>query len=383
MKITGYRTLTTTQAWGRSIGDANGFIDDAVTAVPIVIVETDEGIDGVAIGSHADLDRVFPAILGQDPRSVSALYDRMLAQVFKAGHAGPAYGGIATFDAALWDLKAKAAGEPLWRLLGARDRFVPGYASGLDIALDDDQLHAFYAGFAERGFVSGKLKGGLDLDADLRRLGVITDALSVGSTRPGLMIDANESWQLKQAVRYLAALEEQHDLTWVEEPLRRWDGAGHARLSAAIRAAVATGENLTGLDQFRSLFDAGAPDIVQTGAVWGISHFLRLAHAAAFHDLPISIVGHGSNPAVAAAAAAVPNHLTTEVQHLHHGRGIQVDQVIADGGIVLGDQPGSGISVDEAALVEPAAESGWSDPEGPHVRPVRAGLRMILDGVER
>ena len=58
---------------------------------------------------------------------------------------------------ALWDIKAKLAGEPLWRLLGARDRFVPGYASGLDIALDDDALADFYASMAERGFTSGKL----------------------------------------------------------------------------------------------------------------------------------------------------------------------------------------------------------------------------------
>lgn len=381
MKIIGYRTLTTVHAWQRPIGDANGTLPDAITEVPIVIIETDEGIEGVGIGSHADLDRLFPAIEGEDPRSVAALFDRMIARVFKSGHAGATYGGIATLDAALWDLKAKAAGEPLWRLLGARDRFLPGYASGLDIALTDDELHAFYAGFAERGFVAGKLKGGLDLDADLRRLGVVADALSARTARPGLMFDANESWQLKQAVRHVAALEERYDLVWVEEPLRRWDAAGHARLSQAIRAAVATGENLTGLDQFRPLFDAGAPDIVQAGAGWGISHFLRLGHAAASRDLPVSIVGHDANPATAAAAAALPNHLTTEVQDLRPPLGLVVDQVITDGGIVLGDQPGAGIDVDEAVIAA-AADAGWSTPTGPHTRPPRAGLRLILDGTE-
>ena len=138
MKITGYRTLTAQQHWRRSIGDVNGHITEAVTEVPIVILETDTGIEGVGIGSHADLDRLFPAIDGEDPRGAAALFDRMLAQVFKSGHAGATYGGVATLDSAIWDIKAKAAGEPLWRLLGGRDRFVPGYASGLDIALDDD-----------------------------------------------------------------------------------------------------------------------------------------------------------------------------------------------------------------------------------------------------
>lgn len=388
MKITGYRTLSARYAWGRSIGDANGHLDDAVTEVPVVIVETDVGLEGIGLGSHAALDRIFPAIDGEDPRSAATLFDRMLAQVFKAGHAGSTYGGIATLDAAIWDLKAKAAGEPLWRLLGGRDRFVPGYASGLDIALDGEQLYAFYAGLAERGFVAGKLKGGLDLDADLRRLQIVADALAVHTAHPGLMIDANESWQLKQAVRYVAALEERFDLIWVEEPLRRWDAEGHARLSSAIRAAVATGENLSGIDQYRPLLQAGAPDVVQAAAVWGVSHFHRLALAADLHDRPVSIVGHNANPAVAHVAAAVPNHLTTEVQALTWAPGISVDQQFVDGGIVLGDRPGAGIDVDEDKIItadssDLADTAGWADPAGPHLRPARAGLRLLLDGVER
>jgi len=143
--------------------------------VPIVILETDEGVTGVATGSHHDIERLFPAIEGQDPRAVSALYDRMLARVFKTGHGGATYSGIGTLDTALWDIKAKLAGEPLWRLLGGGDRFVAGYASGLDIALDDDQLASFYRRMAERGFTAGKLKGGRVVADDIRRLQTIAD----------------------------------------------------------------------------------------------------------------------------------------------------------------------------------------------------------------
>ena len=280
MKVTGYRCLRTFHDWGRPVGDVNGFIDPGISEVAVVVLETDEGIEGVGMGSHQDIDRLFPALEGEDPRAVTALYDRMLARVFKAGHSGATFGGIGTLDMALWDLKAKLAGEPLWRLLGARDRFVSGYASGLDIALDDDQLATWYGTMNERGFSSGKLKGGRDVEADIRRLGIVAEALSGNGVTPAVMLDVNESWNFKQAVRYVTAIEEHRDLTWIEEPLRRWDAAGHARLSSAVRAAVATGENLTGLEQFTPLFDRGAVDIVQVGCVWGVTHFLRVAYAA-------------------------------------------------------------------------------------------------------
>ncbi|HEY4224686.1 MAG TPA: enolase C-terminal domain-like protein, partial [Pseudolysinimonas sp.] len=312
------------------------------------------------------------------PRAVSTLYDRMLARVFKAGHSGSTFGGIGTLDSALWDLKAKIAGEPLWRLLGASDRFVAGYASGLDIALNDDELAAFYRTMAQRGFSSGKLKGGRDVTADIRRLGIISDALSVNAPHPALMLDANESWNLKQAVRHVCLVEEAHDLTWIEEPLRRWDAVGHARLSAAVRAGVATGENLTGLEQYRPLFDAAAIDVVQAGAVWGVTHFLRVALAAHAHDLPMSPVGLSANGAVAHAAAAIPNHLSAEVQDLGSPFGTTIDAEYADGGIVLGDQPGAGITVDESAIAG-EDDRAANRPAPQHVRPRRAGLRLVAD----
>jgi L-alanine-DL-glutamate epimerase-like enolase superfamily enzyme len=228
---------------------------------------------------------------------------------------------------------------------------------------------------ADHGFTSGKLKGGRSEQADIRRLGVIADALSPSAETPALMLDANESWDLKQAVRYVHAIEQVHDLTWIEEPLRRWDAAGHARLTRAIRAAVATGENLTGLEQYRALFSQGAVDIVQTGANWGVTHFLRVAHAAHLHDLPISPVGLTAMPTVAHAAASVPNHLTSEVQDLRAPFGVTIDEEFADGGIVLGDRPGAGIEIDEALIAGEQRTASWLESDGPHVREIRVGPR--------
>lgn len=377
MRITGYRTLSTVHHWNRPIGDVNGYVESGVTVVPVVLLETDAGLTGVGLGTHVGLDSVFPALDGEDPRATTALYDRMLAWVFKAGHAGITFGAIGAFDMALWDLKAKAADLPLWRLLGARDRVVPAYASGLDGPLDDERLLQVQQPFCDRGFRAVKLKGGLDVDTDIRRLEAVRDLYAAGTGRaPALMLDANEAWSRKEAIRHLHRIEERVPLAWVEEPVRRWDVEGHAHVVRAVDAAVATGENLTGLEQFRPLIQHGAVDIVQTGSVWGISHFLRVAALAHAFDLPVSPVAYNANP-LAHAAAVVPNHLALEVQDLGFPVGISADQDYDDGHLVLGERPGLGLEVDEAAIAAVVKQADWGLDRGPHVRPHRAGRRLI------
>ena len=324
MKIIGYRTTTTAHRWGRPVGDANGAIRSGVTEVPVLLVLTDGGITGIGLGAHADVARVFPALDGEDPRAVTALYDRMLSYVFKAGHAGATFGAIGALDMALWDIKAKLAGEPLWRTLGARDRFVPGYASALEIAVDDDALASVYEPWADRGFVSAKIKGGLDTERDIARLRTVRQVLTRNTRSPALMLDVNESWGRHQAVRLMSRIEDEIDLTWVEEPVRRWDVTGNAAVARSARAAVATGENLTGLEQYRPLLDAGAVGVVQAGSVWGITHFLRVATLALGHDLPISPVGyHGNVLAHAADRRTEPPRVRIagpDLPDRHHGR---------------------------------------------------------------
>jgi L-alanine-DL-glutamate epimerase-like enolase superfamily enzyme len=380
MRIIGYRALTTVQEWGRPVGDANGVFPKGVVTIPMVVVETDEGISGVGIGPHAALDTIFAAIDGEDPRGVTALYDRMLRQTFKAGHAGATFGTIGAIDTALWDIKAKALGQPLWRLLGGLDRRVPAYASGLDIALTDDELVAVYQAYADRGLRAAKLKGGLNVERDLQRLTLVRDVLTLAGkgTRPGLMLDANETWSRKQAVRHVCELERILDLIWVEEPVRRWDAEGLAMVGRGIRAAVATGENLTGLEQFRALLAAGAIDVVQTAAVWGVTHFLRVAALAHAHDLPVSPIGN-MPIALLHAATSVPNHLASELQDLHPPVGLTLDLSIEDGGFTLGDSPGLGIEVDEDTVTARSLPTDIPAFNSTNVRPERAGLRLLCD----
>ncbi|WP_084963951.1 mandelate racemase/muconate lactonizing enzyme family protein [Thermoactinospora rubra] len=382
MRITGYRTTTTVQEWGRCVGDANGVFADGIVPVPIVMVDTDEGITGIGLGPAVEIDAVFAAIEGEDPRGVTALYDRMLRRTFKAGHAGAVFGTIGALDSALWDIKAQAAGEPLWRLLGGRDRRVPGYASGLDIGLTDDELVSVYQVYAQHGLRAAKVKGGLDVQRDLHRLTLVRDVLAEarGGARPGLMLDANEAWTRKQAVRHVCELERTLDLTWVEEPVRRWDAEGLAVVGRGIRASVATGENLTGLEQFRPLLAAGAVDIVQTAVVWGVTHFLRVAALAHAHDLPVSPIG-GTPVALLHAATSVPNHLASEVQNLVPPLGISLDLYVEDGAFILGDSPGLGITLDEHAITTVTRSPEIGAAGGPNIRPEHAGRRLLASSL--
>ncbi len=381
MKITGYRSLTTHHDWGRLIGDVNHVSDATLMPVPILLVTTDENIGGIGIGAHDDVERVFPVIEGEDPRSVTALYDRMCDYTFKVGHQGAIAQTIGAIDMALWDIKAKAAGEPLWRLLGARDRFVPGYASALDIGLEGEEFLAVHKRFAERGFRGAKLKGGRYLERDVERLATLREIYSASSTAPALMIDANEAWHRSQAIRYVAQLEEHFDITWVEEPVRRWDAAGLAAVRRGVRAGVASGENLSGLEQFRPLLDADALDVVQVGWGWGTTLAMRVAAAAHARDLPVSPVGF--SPAIAPAAAAMPNMLTIEVQDLAFPIGLRVDQELDDGGIVLGDNPGNGFAIDEGAIAPRIASPLGATTPAWQVRPSRAALRITPEDDSR
>jgi len=145
-----------------------------------------------------------------------------------------------------------------------------------------------------------------------------------------------------------------------------------------IRASVATGENLTGLEQYRPLLAAGAVDIVQAAAVWGVTHFLRVAALAHAHDLPVSPVG--TTPVgLLHAATSVPNHIVAELQDLTPPVGLTVDMRIQDGGYVLGQTPGLGVRVDEnvIAAIEASALTAVEVSEGPHVRPEYAGRRFL------
>jgi L-alanine-DL-glutamate epimerase-like enolase superfamily enzyme len=284
-------------------------------------------------------------VLGSDPREVRETWERIAQRLFKGGATGPAASALAALDIALWDLKAQHARDPLWRLLGGGGAPVRAYASGLDLPLDDDALRAWYESAAALGIRAAKLKIGRNLQDDLRRLGIVKAAL--GGDRVTLMADANERWTVKQAIGWMARIEAEFELAWIEEPVSRWDYKGLRRVSDAVRCAVATGENINDPHLYTHLVRTGAADVLQGGlGVMGVTGCLRVIELCAAHDVPFAL-GNSPGNLSAHLGTVAPTHTAMEVIELPPSRVWRSSLQVVDGAVELNADPGHGVRVDE------------------------------------
>ena len=305
MRIRGIHTVLYEYAPSRPIGDVQLPHGARRVADLAVFLTTDEEPVGVGFAGAAARPFVHclaEELVGHDPREVRGLHELLLRRTFKAGSTSVVGNAIAALDCALWDLRAKHNGVPLWRELGGSSNRVTAYASGLDMPLSDDELYAYYLNAARQyGIQAGKLKVGREPERDLERLAIMRDALREGSgvSRPSLMVDANEFWSPKQAIRRVAEMEREFDLVWVEEPVRRDDHRGLARVSRGIRASVATGENLNTTGQFVPLFIHESADVDPSGRAERGDHHVaadcrdgrRIRAAGRIGELPRQVRG--------------------------------------------------------------------------------------------
>ena len=383
MKITDFKITYWEGEAERAIGDANGPYGSKRLPGSFLEIFTDEGITGYSLIGNGYVEKLFPLLEGKDPRSVIGLWKEMNDLVFKGGNEGERCDAISAIDLALWDLKAKIADQPLWKLLGSSTNSVKAYASGIDLNLTDDEIYKFYSRMADMGIDAGKLKVGLDLDSDERRLEIVKDALSKASDRPLLCIDSNEYWSPKQAIRFISKLEEKFDITWAEEPARRWDYNGLKKVSDNIKAAVATGENINDLAEFMPLIDNGAVDIVEIGmGTTGLTGAMKVANMAYAYELPVAMMNCPGNT-MAHLATNLPNHMMMEV--VDNGRELffNTDHHIADGKIILGDKPGFGIDVDFDKLNELKVEKHSTPKHESYPFPRREGAGLIIKPLEK
>ena len=198
----------------------------------------------------AHLKEVAEVAIGQDPCDIDRIYQSLLWAGASVGRSGVATQAIAALDVALWDLKARRAGLPLAKLLGAhRDSCRVYNTSGGFLQASVEEIKEKATASLEAGIGGIKIKVGQpDWRTDLDRVAALREHL--GDTP--FMVDANQQWDRARARRMCRELEA-FDLVWIEEPLDAWDAVGHADLSRTFDTPIATGEMLTSVPEHMAL----------------------------------------------------------------------------------------------------------------------------------
>jgi L-talarate/galactarate dehydratase len=316
-------------------------------------IRTEAGFEGVGFSyskraggpaQFAHAREIAPDLIGEDPNDIARLWTKLVWAGASVGRSGASTQAIAAFDVALWDLKAKRAGLPLAKLLGAHRDSVRCYnTSGGFLHESIEQVKDNATRTLESGVGGIKIKVGLpDSAEDLRRVRAVREHLGDGVP---FMVDANQQWDRPTAMRVSRRLEE-FDLVWIEEPLDAYDAEGHAQLARSLDTAIATGEMLTSVAEHAELIRHGSVDILQPDAprVGGITQFLKLATLAEHRNL--GLAPHFAMEIHVHLAAAYP--IEPWVEHFDWLYPLFNERLeTRDGRMHLSDRPGLGVTLTE------------------------------------
>jgi len=382
MRITNVRTIAVEVKLPKPVFDANYTM--ATKPALLVEVETDQGLVGLGEAAHfggpmASTAQVIEHelranLIDQDPRQIEYLWELMHRRAYKHARGGIVIAAISGIDIALWDLRGKMAGMPLWQLLGGYRKRVPAYATGGFYAEGKGvrELVKEMESYVKHGFRAVKMKVGrnagielsplrvmdnrgqceVTLAQDLERVAAVRDAIGPDIK---LMVDANGAWDVAAAVKMGRAME-RHDIYWYEEPVWPDDVAGSAEVAAKVGIAIAGYETCSyGIVDFNDYIKARAVHFVQPDVAWagGLTESLKIAHMAQAANLPIAPHIHGSAVAVGAAVhflGAVRNGSMAETVYPAHALMTELVKepfaVDKKGDIELPDRPGLGVELD-------------------------------------
>ena len=326
----------------------------------LVLVHTDAGQVGIgSCYSHPGLvylivrDQLDPLLRGEDPSDVEGLWEKMYLLTRWYGRKGAAVSAIGGVDTALWDLRGRTQGKPVWAVLGGDHSTCPAYASAL-LWNKMDRLAEEAASYVESGFRRMKMRLGQNEYYDREAVQTVRKAIGPDID---LMVDASMRYQLNHARRMDAFFAEQN-VFWFEEPFAPEDIDSYVALHETSDIPIAAGENEFGHQGFRELLRAGALDIVQpdTSRSGGISEVLRIAGTADGHGVKVATHTWSDVIAVIANAhvvSAIKNGITVEVDQTGTPfiEDLLVEPLqIADGELELGDAPGLGIELNQTAI---------------------------------
>jgi L-alanine-DL-glutamate epimerase-like enolase superfamily enzyme len=320
----------------------------------VVKITTDDGARGMgytySVGqvggsSIAKLiqDNLAPILIGEDPRRIEQLWNKMWWALHYVGRGGIAVFGLSAVDTALWDLKARLAAEPLWRFLGGHDNKVEAYGGGIDFDMTIDQLLEQTQGFLDVGLRAIKIKIGRDSIAqECERIAAVREFLGPDKK---LMVDVNMKWSVEKALRAVRAFEK-YDLYWIEEPTIPDDIEGNRRIEMEGSIPVATGENLHSIYEFRRMIAEGGvsfPD-ADISNLGGITALVKVAHLAEVYNR--NLTTHGIQEMHVNCLAAIPNASLLEIHAFRVDDFLIHPLEIKDGYAYASDRPGHGVEMD-------------------------------------
>ena len=325
-------------------------------------VRTDEGITGsaytlggaVVLSSVRDVLR--PLVLGADPFDSERLWDKMYRSTLMVGRKGAVIRALSTIDIALWDIKGKALGLPLYKLLGGYADRVPVYASGGYYRQGESfqEMADEMARVVEKwGFGTIKIKvGALSFKEEVERLRTLRR--TVGDSVQ-INVDANCAWNDLTYARKIMRAFEEFGIGWFEEPVLPDNFRGGAELAATFETPIATGEQECTRWGFRDLIEHRAADILMpdVAVVGGVSEWMKVASLASAYDLPVS--SHYFHDVHVHLMAAISNGLIAE--YFLRDLDIMVfDEVVREpllpenGYLPVPQRPGLGMDLDEEKL---------------------------------
>jgi L-alanine-DL-glutamate epimerase-like enolase superfamily enzyme len=351
-----------------------------------VRVETDEGISGLGECVHGGVQAIAiihelrPKLIGRDPFEIDAIFEDLRRRhVFDGGFAGALITALTGIEIALWDLKGKALGAPIYDLLGGkfRDKIRVYADCQVEPSMDFGEIKQVVDGVLERGFTA--LKIDVDLGAytgDKRRGGGVpkdpfnytadewehermVQLVEMVTTAAGedcaVAADVHTRLDVSSAIRLAKDLEQFH-LLWLEEPVPPENIAAMREVKRATSTPICAGENLYLRHGFRELIEQQAVDIIMPDIpkCGGLSECRKIANLAEIYYMPFAPHNVSSPIGTMASAhvcASVPNFLVLEFHWLHRDYWSTIvaekEDIIKDGYITLNRRPGIGLELDE------------------------------------
>jgi D-galactarolactone cycloisomerase len=325
----------------------------------LVKVETDEGVTGWGEAFSnagweatrtAVSDIVAPRVVGKDPANIAQIQADLHRGLYNTGRSGAVVFAISGLDIALWDIAAKRAGMPLYKLLGGSARTtLPAYASLLrygDAKMVTDKI----AEALGRGYRLIKLHE--------NKTDIVRAAKKACGDKVPLMVDCSCPWTVDESIAISREWAELN-LAWIEEPIYPPDDhSGLARLRAVSPAPIAAGENISNFFEFKRLFEAGAVGIAQPSVtkIGGVTELRKIFALGEAHG--VTVVPHSPyfGPGLLASihvCAATAREVPIERYYCDFTATPFGEQIIPHNGVfTVPQEPGIGKDPDPALIAK-------------------------------